>query len=395
MALTEDALSQQTLRQLQDKAVLVGIKKPGVGWPTCCPPDGNKAAIVTALVAFYAEQGGTTNDKQGMKGGVKEDVGEDGGDQDEVPTKPVSSVAARIAMFGALKQQRQPRRSSAATVPSLGARKVSTDAFEKPKPDVSLKPSGKVSDREEVMVEEESMSTVAVVPSISVTHSTCSPPQSQSPSASTSPSPTASAPVGAKKKIPPPVASKTMSKSTSTSSTSRATATAPPPTTPRPRASTVVKPTGRVGQLMGKLNLQNMFGAGPPVGKPSPQLATPGAASAGGEDRRDEARTSSSPNVFRDRLNTFAAQTSFQRKTQSTSALLVARPRNGDGDLDLPQHHLLGVDAGHARVRLNTLRSQKRRMPARMKSSSSVLQDAGALGQSTDTDQVALSHSTA
>lgn len=27
-----------------------GIKQTGVGWPRCCPPDGNKAAIVDALV---------------------------------------------------------------------------------------------------------------------------------------------------------------------------------------------------------------------------------------------------------------------------------------------------------------------------------------------------------
>merc|ERR1712146_523294 len=37
------------LPELKKLAEKQGVKKPGVGWPTCCPPDGNKADIIRAL----------------------------------------------------------------------------------------------------------------------------------------------------------------------------------------------------------------------------------------------------------------------------------------------------------------------------------------------------------
>lgn len=43
-------LSSCTVAELRQLAVMRGIKQTGVGWPRCCPPDGNKAAIVDALV---------------------------------------------------------------------------------------------------------------------------------------------------------------------------------------------------------------------------------------------------------------------------------------------------------------------------------------------------------
>ena len=42
-------LDSMPVAQLKRLAEEVGVKRPGVGWPTCCPPDGNKAAIVNAL----------------------------------------------------------------------------------------------------------------------------------------------------------------------------------------------------------------------------------------------------------------------------------------------------------------------------------------------------------
>ena len=35
--------------ELKSEAERLGVKQPGVGWATCCPPDGNKAAILAAL----------------------------------------------------------------------------------------------------------------------------------------------------------------------------------------------------------------------------------------------------------------------------------------------------------------------------------------------------------
>jgi hypothetical protein len=45
-----------TVVELKELAVSSGVKQPGSGWKTCCPPDGKKNAIVTALANFY---GGT------------------------------------------------------------------------------------------------------------------------------------------------------------------------------------------------------------------------------------------------------------------------------------------------------------------------------------------------
>ena len=41
-----DDLSLPDLKRLAEKR---GIKEPGVGWPTCCPPDGNRANIIKMI----------------------------------------------------------------------------------------------------------------------------------------------------------------------------------------------------------------------------------------------------------------------------------------------------------------------------------------------------------
>lgn len=49
-------LNNLTLAELKPMAERSGVKQPGVGWDTCCPPDGNKAAIVRALVRKRQQQ---------------------------------------------------------------------------------------------------------------------------------------------------------------------------------------------------------------------------------------------------------------------------------------------------------------------------------------------------
>ena len=40
-------------QEAKDLAEAEGLKEAGVGWPTCCPPDGNKGDIVKALLRFW------------------------------------------------------------------------------------------------------------------------------------------------------------------------------------------------------------------------------------------------------------------------------------------------------------------------------------------------------
>lgn len=47
--------SGMTLEELKDYAVSCGVKQEGVGWPTCCPPDGNKDAIIRALKKHHRQ----------------------------------------------------------------------------------------------------------------------------------------------------------------------------------------------------------------------------------------------------------------------------------------------------------------------------------------------------
>ena len=49
-------LQLQTLADLKKEAERRGIKKKGVGWPTCCPPNGNRADVIQALLRLDQEQ---------------------------------------------------------------------------------------------------------------------------------------------------------------------------------------------------------------------------------------------------------------------------------------------------------------------------------------------------
>ena len=51
-----DDYAAKTVPQLKALCVERGIKVKGVGWPTCCPPDGNKAAVIQALRRLDAHQ---------------------------------------------------------------------------------------------------------------------------------------------------------------------------------------------------------------------------------------------------------------------------------------------------------------------------------------------------
>jgi hypothetical protein len=44
-----DQYGSMTVVELKAEAERQGVKQAGVGWPTCCPPDGNKADIIAAL----------------------------------------------------------------------------------------------------------------------------------------------------------------------------------------------------------------------------------------------------------------------------------------------------------------------------------------------------------
>jgi len=45
------SLEAMTLENLKDLATEVGIKEDGVGWPKCCPPDGNKPDVIIAFLS--------------------------------------------------------------------------------------------------------------------------------------------------------------------------------------------------------------------------------------------------------------------------------------------------------------------------------------------------------
>jgi len=40
--------------KLKEHAEAIGLKKYRVGWPTCCPPDGDKEDLVNAIANFEA-----------------------------------------------------------------------------------------------------------------------------------------------------------------------------------------------------------------------------------------------------------------------------------------------------------------------------------------------------
>jgi len=46
----EKDLHCKNVTELKELAEQLGIKKSGVGWEICCPPDGNKSAIISAIV---------------------------------------------------------------------------------------------------------------------------------------------------------------------------------------------------------------------------------------------------------------------------------------------------------------------------------------------------------
>ncbi len=50
-----------SLDELKELAKECGLKKQGVGWPTCCPPDGNRADIIKALKKFDSAAPSTLN----------------------------------------------------------------------------------------------------------------------------------------------------------------------------------------------------------------------------------------------------------------------------------------------------------------------------------------------
>ncbi len=52
-----DDLSLDDLKRLAEER---GIKEPGVGWPTCCPPNGNKPDIIKALTKPGGSGGGAS-----------------------------------------------------------------------------------------------------------------------------------------------------------------------------------------------------------------------------------------------------------------------------------------------------------------------------------------------
>ena len=43
----------------------IGLKKKGIGWPTCCPPDGLRDDIVRAIVAKELSAGGKRRADEG------------------------------------------------------------------------------------------------------------------------------------------------------------------------------------------------------------------------------------------------------------------------------------------------------------------------------------------
>eukprot|EP00931_Biecheleriopsis_adriatica_P069217 TRINITY_DN4308_c1_g1_i1.p1 TRINITY_DN4308_c1_g1~~TRINITY_DN4308_c1_g1_i1.p1 ORF type:complete len:497 (-),score=57.59 TRINITY_DN4308_c1_g1_i1:177-1619(-) len=53
-AIQATELKKLTVDQLKQKAIELKIKSDNVGWKTCCPPDGNKDAIISALIKASA-----------------------------------------------------------------------------------------------------------------------------------------------------------------------------------------------------------------------------------------------------------------------------------------------------------------------------------------------------
>jgi hypothetical protein len=79
-----EQLASRTKADLQELAERQGIKKPGVGWPTCCPPNGDKDDIVNALVA---QQQDSPPPKSPAPEAVK---------QRAVPTTPTTDPGTRV-----------------------------------------------------------------------------------------------------------------------------------------------------------------------------------------------------------------------------------------------------------------------------------------------------------
>ena len=46
-------LPKKNITDLKKYAIELGIKKPGIGWPLCCPPTGNKADIIHSINYRY------------------------------------------------------------------------------------------------------------------------------------------------------------------------------------------------------------------------------------------------------------------------------------------------------------------------------------------------------
>jgi uncharacterized protein YunC (DUF1805 family) len=65
--MSDDDYDDMTLDELKEAAEELGIKQPGVGWPTCCPPKGNKADILKRLKSHGG--GGGSGGSGGSSGG--------------------------------------------------------------------------------------------------------------------------------------------------------------------------------------------------------------------------------------------------------------------------------------------------------------------------------------
>ena len=60
----------KTVAELKEIAERRGVKRPGVGWAKCCPPDGNRDAIIAALRRLNgSSSGGAASSSGGSSSG--------------------------------------------------------------------------------------------------------------------------------------------------------------------------------------------------------------------------------------------------------------------------------------------------------------------------------------
>jgi len=105
--------------KLQAHANKIGLKKYRVGWPTCCPPDGDKPDIVGAIVNFEMKSSGDCLNEDDLMDLSKDTLKDICRDLELEMGGNKGNLADRILAAGRLSETRMATKLSGQTLKSI------------------------------------------------------------------------------------------------------------------------------------------------------------------------------------------------------------------------------------------------------------------------------------